>query len=86
MRKDRALGLHTFLALYRRDPSKAFGAADTRLPSLLMPHIASATDLNRVNQIDQIKAGVERVAVAICDALGIVQYADDAFARQMQLE
>ena len=87
IREDRALGLHTFLSLYRRSPDKPFGAAEKRLVSLLVQHVASATDLNRVNQIDRIKAtGGERVAVAICDTLGILQYADDAFVGQMRRE
>ncbi len=88
MREDRALGLHTFLSLYRRGTDQSFSSRDKRLISLLLPHIASATNLNRVHQMDQIKAkgGEERVSVAICDTLGILQYADDAFADLMRRE
>jgi DNA-binding CsgD family transcriptional regulator len=53
-----------------------------------MPHIAAATNINRVHQIAQIKADINdsRVAVAISDGLGYLQFAESGFADFMLLQ
>jgi DNA-binding CsgD family transcriptional regulator len=85
---DPALGLHTFLSLFRHDLAAPFSRDDMAFVEAVMPHVASATTINRLHQIAQIKAvsGGPRVAVAICDGFGVLQFAESAFAEFMSLE
>lgn len=87
---DPVLGLHSFLSLYRRGVGHPFSEAEVAFMEAAMPHIASATNINRTHQIAKIKAGAgagaARMAIAICDGLGMLQYAESAFADFMRME
>ncbi|HEY0879681.1 MAG TPA: LuxR C-terminal-related transcriptional regulator [Zeimonas sp.] len=79
---DPVLRLWTHLSLYRNGLVPRFGERDVELMRLLMPHLAAALNLNRVHHVEQRKMAVHgpRTSVAICDARGVIQYADSAFA------
>lgn len=85
---DPILGLHAFLSLYRRDVSRPFSEDDVTFVAAVMPHIASATNLNRIHQIAQIKAGMGpvRSAMALCDGFGTLQFAERTLADFMRME
>lgn len=85
---DQVLKLWTHLSLYRNGLLPPFSDRDMQLMDHAMPHIASAINLNRVHHIEQLKAAkvAPRVSIAICDNLGVLQYADSAFADLMLME
>ncbi|MBI5921738.1 MAG: helix-turn-helix transcriptional regulator [Betaproteobacteria bacterium] len=85
---DPALKLWTHLSLYKNSFLHAFSAEEIQLIELVIPHIASAINLNRVHHIEQLKAAKSsrRVSIAICDSRGVLQYADAAFADLMLME
>jgi DNA-binding CsgD family transcriptional regulator len=85
---DPVLGLHSFLSLYRSDRQRPFSQGDVGFLEALMPHVASATNINRIHQIAQIKAGTggSRIAVALCDGFGFLQFAESGFADFMLLQ
>jgi len=85
---DPSLKLWTHLSLYKNSFLHAFSAEEIQLIELVIPHIASAINLNRVHHIEQLKAAKlsRRVSIAICDNRGILQYADAAFADLMLME
>ncbi len=85
---DPVLGLNAFVSLYRNDPQRPFSQGDADLLEALLPHIASATNINRIQQIAKLKAGTgdSRFAVAICDGFGTLQFADSGFADLMLLQ
>ncbi len=79
---DPVLRLWTHLSLYRNGLVPRFSERDVELMRLLMPHLAAALNLNRVHHVEQRKMAAHgpRTSVAICDARGVIQYADSAFA------
>jgi DNA-binding CsgD family transcriptional regulator len=85
---DPVLGLHSFLSLYRHNRDCPFSETDKDFLRALMPHVAAATNINRIHQIAQVKADISdaRVAVAISDGLGYLQFAESGFADFMLLQ
>jgi RNA polymerase sigma factor (sigma-70 family) len=85
---DPSLKLWTHLSLYKNSFLPAFSGEEIQLIELVMPHITSAINLNRVHHIEQLKAtkSARRVSIAICDNRGVLQYADAAFADLMLME
>lgn len=86
--EDAVLKLWTHLSLYKNALLPAFNAQDVELMQLVMPHLASALNLNRLHHMQQLKAAKlsPRASFAICDNLGVLQYADAAFADLMLME
>jgi DNA-binding CsgD family transcriptional regulator len=86
--EDRVLGLHYFISLYRTCAESEFEPRDKELMRELLPHLASAININRVHHIDQIRlaASAPTAAAAICDGLGVLQHADRAFGAMMREE
>lgn len=86
--EDRVLGLHSFVTIFRHDRQAQMSEEDGQLMGALMPHIASAASINRIHQITQLKAGgvSGRMALAISDRLGILQFADAEFSAFMLLQ
>lgn len=85
---DPVLKLWTHLSLYRNGLVPRFSERDIELMRLLMPHLAAALNLNRVHHVEQRRMAAQgrRTSVAICDARGVIQYADSAFADLMLME
>ncbi len=85
---DPVLKLWTHLSLYRNGLVPRYSERDVELMRLLMPHLAAALNLNRVHHVEQRKMAAQgpRTSVAICDARGVLQYADSAFADLMLME
>jgi len=85
---DPVLKLWTHLSLYRNGLVPRFSDRDVELMRLLMPHLAAALNLNRVHHVEQHKMAAQgpRTSVAICDARGVLQYADSAFADLILME
>lgn len=86
--QDPALKLWTHMSLYKNSFLVPFIAEEVQLMELVIPHLASAINLNRVHHVEQIKAAklTHRVSIAICDSQGVLQYADAAFADLMLME
>ncbi len=85
---DPALNLWTHLSLYRNSLVPRFSARDAELGQLVMPHIASVLNINRVQYLERVRhrTGTQRVSAAICDSAGVMLYADAAFADLVLLE
>lgn len=85
---DPLLKLWTHLSLYKNSLVPEFNADEIELMELAMPHLASALSLNRMQQMQQLKAAKRnsRESFAICDNLGVLHHADVSFADLMLLE
>jgi DNA-binding CsgD family transcriptional regulator len=85
---DPALNLWTHLSLYRNSLVPRFAEKDIELAELVMPHIASVLNINRVQYLERVmhRTSNQRVSAAICDGAGVMLYADASFADLVLLE
>jgi DNA-binding CsgD family transcriptional regulator len=84
---DPALMTVMHLSLYRRGDAAAFSEADADLLRGAMPHLAAAATMSRVYRARLPQApGVAQPCLAVCSPMGVVQFAEPAFAELMQLE
>lgn len=85
---DPALNLWTHLSLYRNSLVPRFSARDAELAELVMPHVASVLNINRVQHLERVRhrTGSQRLSAAICDSAGVMLYADVSFADLVLLE
>jgi DNA-binding CsgD family transcriptional regulator len=85
---DPALKTVMHLSLYRRGQAAPFSEADADLLRCLMPHLAAAATMNRVYRarLPQAPGAVQPPCLAVCSPLGVLQFAEPAFAQLMQLE
>lgn len=85
---DPSLKTCTHLSLYRHRFLPTFNAHEAEIMEGVMPNLASAISMNRVHHIDQLRVSAinPRVARAICDRRGLLQYADAEFADLMLME
>lgn len=78
---DPVTQLSDHLALYRAQGAVPFGAAECELLSCLMPHLASAVSVNQIRTLQALRETLveQRLALAVCDQLGLLQCAEPGF-------
>lgn len=87
---DPALKTVMHLSIYRRGKVAPFSDADTSLLRGLMPHLAAAATMHHVYRArlpPPQSAGTSQPAcLAVCSPVGLLQYAEPAFAQLMLQE
>ncbi|EEG08588.1 helix-turn-helix transcriptional regulator [Pseudogulbenkiania ferrooxidans] len=73
--------LSDHLALYRTPGAEAFGDAERELLSCLMPHLTAAASLNQIRTMQALRETLyeQRLALAVCDQVGMLQSAEPGF-------
>jgi len=82
---DRRNGLTTFLSLYRNALTQPFTSCDMEIVENLIPHLATAIDVNRSCHIARMREEATSCG-AICDIFGTLHYADKAFRHMAATE
>lgn len=85
---DPALKAVMHLSLYRRGNSAPFSEEDADLFRGAMPHLAAAATMSRVYRarLQEVPGATRPPYLAVCNPLGVLQYAEPAFVESMQLE
>lgn len=80
---DGVTQLSDHLALYRRPGAAAFTPAECELLACLMSHLAAAVSLNQFRTLQTLRLSLDsqeqRLALAVCDGMGVLQSAEPAF-------
>ncbi|MFW7348358.1 MAG: response regulator transcription factor [Pigmentiphaga sp.] len=75
-----------FLALSRHDDRHAFSESERCFKELLMPHLNSMLDINRMTELRRLHAqgSEQRQPMAVVDRLGAIHHAEAAFMEQIK--
>lgn len=87
-RRDSISGLMNSLSLYRADPGKFYSERERRLCQFLVPHLMEARLINRLLEIERVRAPDSRgaVAMAIADPFGTIHFAEEGFDSLLRAE
>ncbi|GAB7550103.1 helix-turn-helix transcriptional regulator [Cupriavidus sp. 8B] len=79
----------THLSLYRKPRRQAYAERDLWVLECVIAHLAAALEQNRLCRMREMRSqgnATEGTAIALFDASGFLQYADESFCELMALE